>query len=50
MRRRVFLAVLGGAVAGPLAAGAQQPLPVVGFLSGRSAVESGAPVSQPSAA
>jgi putative tryptophan/tyrosine transport system substrate-binding protein len=36
MKRREFIKLLGGTVTWPLAAGAQQPVPVIGFLNTRA--------------
>jgi len=46
MRRREFITLVGGAVTWPFAVRAQQPvIPVIGFLSFRSANESATSVA-----
>jgi putative ABC transport system substrate-binding protein len=40
MRRREFIVAVGGSVAWPLTARAQQPMPVIGFMSARSPEDS----------
>ena len=45
LRRRDFVTLVGGAAVWPVAAHAQQTMPVIGFLSGRSPGESASAVA-----
>jgi hypothetical protein len=46
VKRRTFIAALGGAAVWPVVARAQQPMPVIGFLSGQSGARNG-PAGKP---